>query len=105
LGLVFSGGGGTGVPSYGVNVSILTSNATTLGQLRGPFVDVGASGGQIITAGGDYQTGLDSNNKLINVDTVGPGVGVRIPDTPVVPIGVEIHGGATDTVTWQLVSW
>jgi hypothetical protein len=81
--------------------SLLASNATKLRQLRGPFADVGGSIGQVVTVGNDFQIGQSGNNKNIYEETPEVGIGPRIPNL-VPPIGFEIHGGATDTVTWQI---
>jgi hypothetical protein len=105
FGLVFTGGVGTGIPSYSLNGALLGSNAAKLHQLRGAFADVGGSVGQVVTGGNDFQVGQSSNNKNIYVDTPEVGFGFRVPDTPIPPIGFEIHGGVTDTVTWQFFNW
>jgi hypothetical protein len=104
FGLVFTGGAGTGIPSYGITGGIMGSNASRLRQLRGGFTDFGASWGEGVTAGDDISTGRDPANKQIVENVINVGPGLRSFGPTGLPPG-EIHAAFTQSVTFQFFDW
>ncbi len=99
VGATFTGGAGTGVPAYGLTVSPMVSNATSIDQLGGPFWQTGGSGGEGIGVGGDTSIGKDAQNRNIYESTLGIGPELETPEF--FPEGGEFHTGPTDTFVWR----
>lgn len=80
IGFTRSVGTGAGLGAS-VGLQAISSNATSMQQYTGWFTGPGASVPTPwgFSVSGDYQTGLDSNNRHINVGSLGVGFGLRIP--------------------------
>ncbi|MDQ2739635.1 MAG: type IV secretion protein Rhs, partial [Actinomycetota bacterium] len=89
-------GGGGSSPTASLTTGPMISNASNPGQLRGPFVQAGGSGGELLVGGADVSTGNDSCGHHIWVVQPSGGIGVRLPWPG------EGHAGVTDT---GVTSW
>ena len=102
MGLSFTVGGGTGVPSASLAEGPMISNGTSLREQRGPFVQLGGSASVIAGGGVDVALGHGPNGQTI-VDYSGTADAQVVPPWGVA--GGEIHGFLTDTTTWTFFDW
>jgi len=84
-------------PDYSLTPFQIT-NAKCVNQLKGLGVQLGASGGEGLTGGGDLVAGIDSDlSKPISYvggeANIGPGIKVPFPG--------EVHAGFTLTGGWD----
>jgi RHS repeat-associated protein len=103
MGLSLTAGGGTGIPTESIGVATMVSNATSISEQRGPFVQLGGSGELgFLSAGGDVALGHGPRDGNIVDFSAGPGVSA---DLPFPPAGFEIHGFLTGTTTFTFFDW
>jgi RHS repeat-associated protein len=86
------------VPSVGVSGGIYESSAHNISDNGGPFTDVGASGGEGATFGGDAFWGQSPHDGMIYGDEASMGTGAGIWP-------LEIHVTRTDTMAIPLWTW
>jgi RHS repeat-associated protein len=85
------------IPSIGVSGSIYESSAPTISDNGGPFSDVGGSGGEGLSVGGDFFWG-HSPDGMVYGNQVSVGAGVSI-------LPVEGHVMRTNTLAIPLGFW
>jgi hypothetical protein len=92
--LIGTVGGGGSSPTGSATLGLLTSNASTPNDLRGPFAVGGGSADLGLSIGDEGSLGNGSCNQTIWENQVTGGIGLDLP------IPAEGHAGATYTWTW-----
>ncbi|MEK6225545.1 MAG: RHS repeat-associated core domain-containing protein [Chloroflexota bacterium] len=85
------GGGTMTGAAAGFSLCLNSSNAESGSDIAGPFVNRGASAGEVLVLSFDQAKGRNASGKTITVTSVGAGFGLKL-------IPVESHSGVTNTL-------
>lgn len=97
VGLITTYGVFAGTPQMNMSAFASISNADNIEDLAGTVFEVGGSGGELVSVGGEVATVVSEDNKLSVAVNLNVGIGIPVPGIP-----FEFHAGLSTSEVERL---